>query len=175
MVSRFFSALWLLFILVGVASAQTYAQPVPEISARDRVVAYNTGFRLLVAPGIFIGNDSKAGFALRAYGGYGFEAGSFIITPGASIGAYFSDPNLYSLVPQIRLMLPVGGFAPFIGAGAGLGYLSSPSGAHLSVYGEGGAMYYAEHVGIGIVVSYERFVGTDVGFFTFAPTLAVAF
>src|SRR5688500_5197640 len=74
------------------AQAQTAYEP----SARDIVVAYNTGLRFAIAPGVFIPtNGGRVGFSIAGEVRYGFELGPLILAPGVRLAAYFPpDVNI---------------------------------------------------------------------------------
>jgi hypothetical protein len=150
----------------------------PERSpGRDRVVAYNSGFRWGLAPGIFIpASGGSVGFSLSAHAGYGFDTGSVIVIPGATaLGLFPKDGTVLAFVPGARLVLPIGFFAPFIEAGAGPGHVTKPSGtgAALSA-GTGFMVHPTDSFAIGAAGSYMKITGTDVSVLSVGPILSLS-
>ena len=88
----------LLALCVALAASRARAQEEGEPSARDVVVAYNTGLHFSIAPGVFIptrGGD--VGFSIAGEVRYGFELGPLILAPGARVAAYFpSHVNIFA-------------------------------------------------------------------------------
>lgn len=162
------------FVRARSASAQSYAEP----TARDIVVAYNTGARFSIAPGIIIPTGSgRVGFSVSADFRYGFELGPVILGPGARLGGYFPSGS-YGLLAlgTFRLTVPLGPVAPYLLGGAGPGYLSEPAHTGLAYLGGGGLMI---HIGrsfaFGAEASYLALTGSDFRTLFIGPTLLLAF
>ncbi len=154
------------------APAPMYGAP----TARDRVVAYYTGLQLGISPGIILPTRGGAiGFLLSLYGGYGIEAGSIVVIPGAhATGAWPPDVFIGTFTPTVKLVFPLGAFAPYIEGGAGPGYVSvgKQVGAALRV-GGGFSVHPSARFAIGAGAYYETITGTGVSFI--GPVLILSF
>jgi len=151
----------------------------PLSEGRRIVVAWNTGFQWGISPGIIIVNGD-ASFALGLRFGYGIDTGNLILVPGLRLAGYFSDPAVYLGMPVMKLVLPIDRFAPFVEAGAGVGYVSSSNdvGAKtgVAVLGGGGFMvHFSMKFGLGVEANYQTITGTDFKGFGIGPILALAF
>lgn len=151
---------------------------------RRIVVAYNTGFQWGIAPGIVFSND-KTSFFLGLRFGYGFDTGKLILVPGVRLAGYFTDPNVYVGMPVMKLVLPIDRFAPFVEAGAGLGYVSAfdvsrtttvEAQTGLALHAGGGFMiHFTWKFGLGVEATYQTITGTGFDGFGIGPILALAF
>ncbi len=157
------------------APAQSNPGEYFEPSPRDLVVANNVGMRFFLAPGYFIGRHGMDGIAVHTSGAYGFDTGSVILQPGINFDVYLMEATVYAVVPNLRVMLPIGRFAPFVAAGAGPGFVIDPSAQDVALLGEAGAMYYTSNMGFGLVLGYERILNTDFAVWTISPALAASF
>ncbi|CAN5925456.1 hypothetical protein BH11MYX4_BH11MYX4_03550 [soil metagenome] len=175
--------------LIEPGSAQpapiTEAMPVvpeeeaPMSEGRRIVVAWNTGFQWGISPGvIFV--DGEASFALGLRFGYGFDTGKVILVPGLRLAGYFSQPGVYLGMPVMKLVLPIDRFAPFVEAGAGVGYVSSSNDTQaktgLALLGGGGFMvHFSMKLGLGVEANYQVITGTPFKGFGIGPIIALAF
>src|ERR1700742_3238460 len=91
---------------VGPQSPQEPSPPPPETSLVRR---YAVGPRFIIAPGVFIPSTGSAGFSLGLIGGYGFDLGPVILTPGLiAQGNWSSDWSVYTGLAGLRVTLPLG-------------------------------------------------------------------
>src|SRR4029453_7934306 len=138
-----------LLLLSSVAVAQgdvPQAEPAPEPSLVRR---YAVGPRLIIAPGVFIPSSGSAGFSLGVVGGYGFDLGPVIPTPGViAPGNGRGDWNVYTGLAGLRVTLPVGNFGPFVEGGIGYGHVGGPLG-----YSAGGL---ALRAGAGFIIFFSQ-------------------
>jgi hypothetical protein len=161
-----------------VSSGSARAQESYEPSAREIVVAYNTGLHFSIAPGVFIPTQGgRAGFSIAGEVRYGFELGPLILAPGVRVAAYFpEDVNIVTGLGTLRMTIPLGPFAPFIVGGAGPGYVSSPSHTGVAYIGGGGFMVHiGTHFGIGAEATYQAITGTQFAAIFVGPLLLIAF
>ncbi len=145
-------------------------------TGRDRVVAYYTGIQIGISPGIiFPTNGGDVGFLLSLYGGYGIEAGSVIVIPGAhATGAWPSGEFIGTFTPSAKLVFPIGAFAPYIEGGAGPGYVSVGEKVGLAIRAGGGfSVHPSSRFAIGAGVAYQTITGTGVSFL--GPVLIISF
>jgi hypothetical protein len=160
------------------------AEPERMSEGRRIVVAYNTGFQWGIAPGIVFAGG-KTSFFLGVRFGYGVDTGSVIVVPGIRVSAYFSDPNVYLGMPVMKLVYPIDRFAPFIEAGAGVGYvagfdidsrtsIAAQTGVAL-LAGGGFMLHFSWKFGLGVEANYQTVTGTDFHGFGIGPILAIAF
>jgi hypothetical protein len=84
------------------------------------------GPRFIIAPGVFIPSTGSAGFTLGIIGGYGFDLGPLILTPGLiGQGSWSSDWTVYSGLGGLRVTLPLGNFGPYVEAALGTATLTA--------------------------------------------------
>jgi len=163
---------------VTVAAAPQPAPPEPEgPSGRDRVSAYNSGFRWGLAPGIFIpAGGGSVGFSLAAHAGYGIDTGSVIVIPGATaLGLFPKGTTVLAFVPGARLVFPIGIFAPFVEAGVGPGHVTEPSGTGAALSAGAGFMVHpTDSFAIGAAGSYMKITGTDISVLSVGPILSLS-
>jgi hypothetical protein len=141
---------------------------------------YSVGPRFTVAPGVFIPSNGSAGFSLGLEGGYGFDLGPVIATPGLALqGNWSSDWTVYSGLAGARLTVPLGSFGPFVEAGLGYGHVSGPfnySSGGLAVRGGAGFIhFFSPQFALGLSVRYDTIVDTPFKGWTFAPSLLIGF
>lgn len=156
------------------------AEEPPERMSEGRaiVVAWNTGFQWGLAPGVIF-TQGRAGFSLGLRLGWGFDTGSVIVVPGVRIAAYFTDPNVYLGMPNIKLVFPIDRFAPFVEGGGGVGHVaggtaSSATGAALFV-GGGFMIHITRSFALGAEVNYQAITGTTFKAVGVGPIIAFAF
>ena len=148
-------------------------QPAPN--PRELVARYFTGLRWSIAPGAVFGNG-KAGISLGGQLEYGVDTGSVIVMPGVSLAGYFLEPNVYVGMPTVRIVLPLGPFAPFIEGGVGLGAVTQPSQISLAVLGGAGfVLHPTPDFILGLELGYETIVQTDFRVIIFGPIFAFSF
>jgi hypothetical protein len=166
----------LIAVIGSRATAQGYEYEQP--SAREIVVAYNTGFRVTIAPGVFIPTDGgKVGFSLAGDFRYGFELGPTVLAPGVRLAGYFPDQqNVLVALATARMTFPVGPVGPFVVAGAGPGYVTSPGETSLAYLAGGGFMVHiGMRFGIGAEATYQAITGTEFAALFVGPSLLLAF
>jgi hypothetical protein len=152
-------------------------QPPPPPS----LVRLNTvGPKFTIAPGVFIPSSGAAGFSLGVEGGYGFDLGPVIVTPGVSFqGNWSSDWTVYSGLGTVRVLFPIGNFGPFVEGGLGYGHASGALGysqGGLAVRGGAGFIYFfSPQFALGLLVRYDTIIDTGFKGWTFAPTLLFHF
>jgi len=175
-----------LFLLSSVAVAQTDVgtpsppetpEPPPQPSLVRR---YAVGPRFIIAPGVFIPSSGSAGFTLGVAGGYGFDLGPVILTPGAiAQGSWSGDWNVYSGLGALRVTVPLGSFGPFIEGGVGYGHVGGPFGysaGGLALRAGGGfIMFFSPSFALGVSVTYDSILDTPYKSWGIAPLILLAF
>jgi hypothetical protein len=160
------------------------AEPEEMSEGRRIVVAYNTGFQWGLSPGVVF-TGGKASFFLGLRFGYGIDTGHVILVPGVRLSGYFTDPNVYLGMPVMKLVYPIGHFAPFIEAGAGVGYVAgydldsrtsvaAQTGVAL-LAGGGFMVHFSWKFGLGVEANYQTVTATEFHGFGIGPILAIAF
>jgi hypothetical protein len=151
-------------------------EPPKEPSGRDNVAAYYTGFHIGIAPGfLFPVNGGSAGFVLSGVLGYGVDTDSVIVVPEVPTSFIFSDAFVWTLTPGAKLVVPIGWFAPYLGAGAGPGYV----GGDVKKWGAalrgtvGFTLHPTRRFAIGLGGQYERITGTE--FQSLGPIITLSF
>jgi hypothetical protein len=166
-----------LFLGLACLPSQLHAQEEGP-SGRDIVVAYNTGFRFSIAPGVFIPVDGgKVGFSISGDFRYGIEVGPIVVAPGARLAGYFpSDLTVLAALGTTRLVFPVGPVGPYVLGGVGPGWVSEPSKAGLAYMAGGGFMVHiGMRFGIGAEATYQGITGTDFKALFVGPALLISF
>ncbi|MFO0664170.1 MAG: hypothetical protein U0174_09465 [Polyangiaceae bacterium] len=147
-----------------------------EPPARAISAAYYTGFRWGLSPGVVFTSSGSAAFALSIYAGYGIDTGSVIFVPGLTLASVFTPNTFLYATPELRVVYPIGVFAPFVTGGVGPGFTTSPSQAALVVRGGGGfTVHPSAKFAIGIEGGYVGFVGLGGGGPYVGPILSFAF
>ncbi len=151
--------------------------PAPEPSLVRR---YAVGPRFIFAPGVFIPSSGNAGFALGLEGGYGFDLGPVIVTPGLAFqGDWSSSWTVYTGLATVRLTVPLGNFGPFVEGGIGYGHVGGPLGydsGGLAVRGGAGfLLFLGDRVAFGISGRYDAIIDTAFKGWTIAPILLINF
>ena len=176
-----------LLLLSSVAAAQgadvaTQPEPMaPEPPPQPSLVRrYAVGPRLLIAPGVFIPSTGSAGFTLGVIGGYGFDLGPVILTPGIiGQGSWSSDWNVYSGLGGLRVTLPLGNFGPYVEGALGYGHVGGPLGysaGGLAVRGGAGFIFFfSPQFALGLGVSYDTIIDTPYKSWGIAPVILLAF
>jgi len=178
MLLRFGRVVALAFALAALPAASGARAQTGEPSTRDIVVAYNTGLRFSLAPGLFIPTDGgKVGFSLAGDVRYGFELGPTIVAPGVRLAGFFpAGARALTALGTLRVTVPAGPVAPFLVGGVGPGWVSDPSHAGLAYLAGGGLMLHiGQSFGIGVEASY--FGITDSWFRSVAigPSILLSF
>jgi hypothetical protein len=178
---------WLL-LLSSVAAAQgadVATQPAPMAPPEpppqpSLVRRYAVGPRLLIAPGVFIPSSGSAGFTLGVVGGYGFDLGPVILTPGVfGQGSWSSDWTVYSGLGGLRVTLPLGNFGPYVEGALGYGHVGGPLGysaGGLAVRGGAGFIFFfSPQFALGLGVTYDTIIDTPYKSWGIAPVILLAF
>jgi hypothetical protein len=153
-------------------------EPPAEPSARDIVVAYNTGFRLSIAPGVFIPtHGGRVGFFVAGDLRYGFLLGPVVLAPGLRPAFYFpSRQRIVTGLATLRLTFPIGPVGPFIVGGVGPGWIKHPSTVGVAYMGGGGLLVHiGTQFGVGAEATYQAITGTGFAAIFAGPLLLLAF
>jgi hypothetical protein len=157
------------------------AAPAPAPAPEPGLVRrYAVGPRLIFAPGIFIPSSGNAGFTLGIIGGYGFDLGPLILTPGViGQGSWSSDWTVYTGMGGLRVTLPLGNFGPYVEAALGYGHVGGPinySSGGLAVRGGAGfILFFSPSFALGLSVTYDTIVDTPYKSWGIAPLILLAF
>lgn len=129
-----------------------------------------TGFMVLLPSG-----GGSAGVGAQVEGRYGFVLGPTVLAPGGELSAYYlSSRVIGTLMPTLRLTLPLGPLAPYARGGVGAGALSNPGEGGLAWLGGGGLMiHFSERISLGVEVSYQAITGTDFRGLSISPMLSI--
>lgn len=164
--------------LLGYGASHAAAQYVEGPSGRDVVVAYNTGLRFAVAPGVIVLPDrGEVGFSIAGDMRYGFDLKPVILAPGVRLAGYFPPRSTAALgLGTLRLTIPIGSFGPFVVGGVGPGYVSDPSRVGLAYLAGGGfMMHFGLRFAIGVEAAYQAVTGTHFGVLSFGPSFLIGF
>ena len=161
----------------GTQSPQEASEPPPQPSLVRR---YAVGPRLIIAPGVFIPSSGSAGFTLGVVGGYGFDLGPVILTPGVMAqGSWSSDWSVYTGLGGLRVTLPVGNFGPYVEGGVGYGHVGGPFGYSAGGLalraGAGFILFFSPSFALGLSVTYDTILDTPYKSWGIAPLIVLAF
>lgn len=165
----------------GTQSPQVAPAPPPEPPPEPSLVRrYAVGPRLIIAPGVFIPSSGSAGFTLGVIGGYGFDLGPVILTPGViAQGSWSSDWSVYTGLGGLRLTLPLGRFGPYVEGGIGYGHVGGPFGYSAGGLalraGAGFIMFFSQSFALGLSVTYDTIIDTPYKSWGIAPLILLAF
>ena len=163
---------------LGAQSSQEPPPPPPEPPSLVR--RYAVGPRLIFAPGVFIPSSGSAGFTLGIVGGYGFDLGPVILTPGVMAqGSWSSDWSVYTGLGGLRVTLPLGNFGPYVEGGIGYGHVGGPLGYSAGGLalraGAGFILFFSPSFALGAGVTYDTITDTPYKSWTIAPVILLAF
>ena len=124
----------------------------------ERTWGPHAGFRVATTPGVaFDVQSSRVGFNLGLEGTLGFELGPIVLAGG--IAAQILVPKDTSILmgfPELRLIVPIGDFAPFIVGGAGLGADATTGTANLAIRVGGGIQWvYTDELSVVLGGAYH--------------------
>lgn len=179
------SACFLLLAPAALAQGTDYGTQAPEVAPEpppepSLVRRYAVGPRFIIAPGVFIPSTGSAGFTLGVVGGYGFDLGPVILTPGVMAqGSWSSDWSVYTGLGGLRVTLPIGNFGPYLEGGIGYGHVGGPLGysaGGLALRAGGGfIMFFSPSFALGVSVIYDTIVDTPYKTWIIAPLILLAF
>ncbi len=130
-----------------------------------------TGFMVLLPSG-----GGSAGVGLQAEGRYGFVLGPTVVAPGGELSLYYlSSRVIGTVMPTLRITVPLGPLAPYVRGGAGAGALTNPGEGGLAWLGGGGLMiHFSERISLGAEVSYQAISGTAFRGLSISPMLSIS-
>jgi hypothetical protein len=157
------------------ASAQALIEEeveLPDTPAWRSNVGFQLGTGLLV---LLPSGGGSAGVGAQVEGRYGFVLGPSVIAPGGELSLYWlSSRVIGTLMPTLRITLPLGPLAPYVRGGAGGGGLSNPGEGGLAWLGGGGLMiHFSERISLGVEVSYQAITGTEFRGLSISPMLSL--
>lgn len=129
-----------------------------------------TGFLVLLPSG-----GGSAGVGAQMEGRYGFVLGPSVVAPGGELSLYWlSSRVIGTLMPTLRVTLPLGPLAPYVRGGVGAGGISNPGEGGLALLGGGGLMiHFSERVSLGVELSYQAITGTAFRGLSISPMLSI--
>lgn len=171
------SALALVVAASAPATAAAYDAKSPAASA-------NQDLRFGLAPVLLVpAAGGTVGGGLHLELRYGIGADPVIVAPGGRIAAYYlADRFAFLGMPNVRVTLPAGAFAPYLVAGAGLGAVTSSTSegsdridaTGLALMGGGGCMvHFTASFGLGVEVTYQTITSSDFSAVAIAPAFAI--
>ena len=154
-----------------------HAQEVEEDELRDTPAwRSNVGFQLGTGIMVLLPSDGgSAGIGAQVEGRYGMALGPTVVAPGGELSLYWLSSRLIAtLMPTLRVTVPLGPLAPYVRGGLGAGALSDPGEGGLAYLGGGGLMiHFTERVSLGVEVSYQAITGTDFRGLSISPMLTL--
>lgn len=167
-------------LLIAVAFATVALAPRAASAQEERkesaATTANRGLHLGIGPVLLIPTDGgPLGGGLDLSGRYGFLAGPTIVAPGARVASYLISERLVALgMPTLRITVPVGPLAPFVTAGVGPGWISTPGELGAAVLAGGGLLiHFGRAAGIGLEATYQTITGTDMRSVAIGPSIVI--
>lgn len=170
--SRVLVGLGALFTAVCVDARVARAQDeIPDTPAWRSNVGFVSGIGIAV----LVPDEGSVGFGLEPTGRYGIPAGPVIIAPGARLGGYYlSERFIGTLMPTLRVTLPLGPLAPFGQGGLGGGMITNPGEGGLAWLAGGGLMiHFGGFLSLGAEVNYQGITGTDYKVLSIGPSIVI--
>lgn len=135
----------------------------------------NVGFVSSIGIAVLVPDEGSAGFGLEPTLRYGIPTGPVIIAPGARLGGYYlSERVIGTLMPTLRVTLPLGPLAPFGQGGLGVGGISNPGDGGLAWLAGGGLMiHFGGVLSLGAEVNYQGITGTGYEALSIGPTIVI--
>lgn len=164
--------LWSVALALGVGlDARVARAEVPDTPAWQSNVGFVSGIGLAV----LVPDEGSVGFGLEPTGRYGIPAGPVIVAPGARLGGYYVSERLIgTLMPTLRLTVPLGPLAPFGQGGIGAGGLTNPGEGGLAWLAGGGLMiHFGGVLAIGAEVNYQGITETDYKALSIGPSIII--
>ena len=162
-------------LCVGLASPSALAQD--DSDELNESPAWRANVGLHLGPSIIVlvpDRGDSLGVGLQIEGRQGIGLGPIVVAPGAELSGYLLASRVVgTLLPTLRLTVPIGPLAPFVRAGVGIGGLTDPSEGGLAWLAGGGLMLHvSDAFSFGAELGYQAIVGTDFKGLSIAPTLS---
>jgi hypothetical protein len=96
------------------------------------------------------------------------------LSAGGRVGAYYAKNQFgVSLMPTVRVMVPLGAIEPYVSAGAGYGWLPDTDHADLTTMARAGFVYrFSKKVAVGIEGTHQELRRSDYRFFSVGSMMA---
>ncbi|MEO8180389.1 MAG: hypothetical protein ABI895_16245 [Deltaproteobacteria bacterium] len=167
----------------GVAAALAVGLAAPSALAQDDSDELNDSPAWRANVGLHLGTSiivlvpdrgDSLGVGLQVEGRYGIGLGPIVVAPGAELSGYLLASRVVgTLLPTVRLTVPIGPLAPFVRAGVGIGGLTDPSEGGLAwLAGAGLMLHVSDAFSFGAELGYQAIEGTDFKGLSIAPTLS---
>jgi hypothetical protein len=105
---------------------------------------------------------------------YTLDLGWARLSGGGRVGAYYAKNQFgVSLMPTVRLMVPVGAVEPYVSAGVGYGWLPKAGHADLTTMARAGFLYrFSKSFAIGLEGTLQELRGSDFRFLSIGSMMA---
>jgi hypothetical protein len=164
-----------------------------EISPFRRLIAPALGLAALLLPG-FARAAEEPGWSLNFtpvlllprddyhFGGgtdpelkYSRDLGAVRWSAGGRVGAYYAK-NLFgvTMMPTLRVMLPLGAVDPYLAGGVGYGWLAQTEQEGLATMARAGTVFhFSESFSIGVEATLQQLHGSNFGFPSFGSMMSI--
>jgi hypothetical protein len=115
---------------------------------------------------IFPSGDDRLGGGIDPEVKYTLDLGDARLSVGGRVGAYYAK-NLFSwtVMPTVRLMVPIGSFEPYASVGLGYGWLPKAGRDGVAVMGRLGFVYrFSERFAVGLEGTLQQLDGSSYRF-----------
>jgi len=164
-----------------------------EVSALNRLLLASLGLAALLLPGLASAAE-EPGWSLnftpvvllpkddyRVGGGadpelkYSRDLGLVRFSAGGRVGAYYAK-NLFgvTVMPTLRVVLPLGAVDPYLAGGLGYGWLAETEQDGLATMARGGTVFhFSDSFSIGVEATLQQLHGSKFGFPSFGSMMSV--
>jgi hypothetical protein len=108
---------------------------------------------------------------------YTLDLGPARVSVGGRVGAYYAK-NLFglSVMPTLRLMVPMGALEPYVSAGVGYGWLPKTSHADVMTMARAGFLYrFSKRFAVGLEFTLQQLRGSEFRFPSVGSMMAFDF
>jgi Lipid A 3-O-deacylase (PagL) len=105
---------------------------------------------------------------------YTYDLGAARLSAGGRVGGYYAK-NLFgvTVMPTVRVTLPLGAVEPYLAAGAGYGWLPELDDDGLATMARFGTVFhFSASFSIGVEATLQELHGSDFGFPSFGSMMA---
>jgi hypothetical protein len=144
----------------------------PQVAAADE---NHSGWSLNLTPVLILPTNAyHFGGGVDPELKYSFDLGGARLSAGGRVGAYYAK-NLFSVtvMPTLRLMVPMGSVEPYVGVGLGYGWIPKEGGGGVATMGRLGFLYrFTEHIAIGLEGTLQQIDGSRLRFPSFGSMMS---
>lgn len=169
---RALGPIWVLAMLLLSLPAVAMAAEVAELRS---AAASNSGWSLNFTPVLLLASDEyRFGGGVDPELKYTLDLGRARLSAGARVGTYYAK-NLFgvTVMPTLRLMVPVGPLEPYVAFGMGYGWLPKTGYDNFATMSRLGVVYrFSKRFGIGVEGTVQQLEGSNFRFWSFGSMVS---